>query len=192
MGKSGDVEGAFGAGVAGFFSLLLGGVCLCGMSVTGLTRGLGSGLLIAVERLNCLLGSSLLITLGRLDDLVGSALLIALGRLDEERPLSCCIAGPAAGNSSVLLLFDATAGPATGSASWASNRCAGKQLKVVTTTKAVVESIIFIFYKTFALLIYLSADSWNSKLNQSDLYTDYRELGLKSLQDKSSLPSNLS
>ncbi|MDZ7951648.1 hypothetical protein [Nostoc sp. DedQUE09] len=143
------------------------------MSLTGLTRGLDSGLLMAVERLDdllgsCplmaverlddLLGSSLLITVERLDDLLDSTLLMTVGR-DEERLLSGCIAGPAAGNPStiillllLLLLFDAIAGPATGSASWASNRCAGKQLKLVKTTKAVAESLIFIFFNNLCFM----------------------------------------
>ncbi|WP_375471626.1 hypothetical protein [uncultured Nostoc sp.] len=152
----GETEGAFGAGVAGCFILLLGGVCLCGVSVTSLTRGLDSGLLMAVERLDDLLGSSLLMAVERLDDLLDSALLMTVGR-DEERLLSGCMAGPAVGNPSIillllLLLFDAIAGPATGSASWASNRCVGKQLKLVKTTKAVAESLIFIFFNNLCFM----------------------------------------
>jgi hypothetical protein len=111
------------------------------VSVTVLTRGLDSGLLMAVERL---------------DDLLDSALLMTVRR-DEERLLPGCIAGPAAGNPStiillLLLLLDAIAGPATGSASWASNRCAGKQLKLVKTTKAVAESLIFIFFNNLCFM----------------------------------------
>ncbi|MBD2248031.1 hypothetical protein [Nostoc sp. FACHB-888] len=153
--------------MAGFI-LLLGGVCLCGVSLTGLTRGLDSGLLMTVERLDDLLGSSLLITVERLDDLLGSALLMTIGR-DEERLLPRCIAGPAAGNSSILLLlFDAIAGPATGSASCASNGCAGKQLKLVTITKAVAESFIFIFCNNlcFINLFQMQVTEMPNSINQ--------------------------
>ncbi|MDZ8085225.1 MAG: hypothetical protein RMY16_06465 [Nostoc sp. DedQUE12b] len=163
------------------------------MSVTGLTRGLDSGLLMAVERLDDLLDSSLLMAVERLDDLLGCSLLITVERLndlldsallmtverDEERLLSGCIAGPAAGNPStiilllLLLLFDAIAGPATGSASWASNRCAGKQLKLVNTTKAVAESLIFIFFNNlcFINLLQMHATGMPSSINQIDVQT---------------------
>jgi hypothetical protein len=149
--------------------------------VTGLTRGLDSGLVMAVERLDDLLGSSLIIAVERLDDLLGSSVLMAVERLDDllgssvlmaverldvllgsallmivGRDEEClrpgCTAGPAAGNSSILLLFDAIAGPATGSASWASNRCVEKQLKLVKITKALVESIILIFFNNLSFV----------------------------------------
>ncbi|MEA5602732.1 hypothetical protein [Nostoc sp. UHCC 0252] len=140
------------------------------MSVTSLTRGLDSGLLMAVERLDDLLGSSLLMAVERLDDLLDSALLMTVRR-DEERLLPGCIAGPAAGNPStiilllLLLLFDAIAGPATGSASWASNRCAGKQLKLVKTIKAVAESLIFMFFNNLCFMNFSDTHHWNAKLN---------------------------
>ncbi|MBE8969528.1 hypothetical protein IQ277_25900 [Nostocales cyanobacterium LEGE 12452] len=129
----------------------------------------------AVERLDDLLGSSPLMAVERLDDLLDSALLITVERLDEERLLPGCIAGPAAGNPStiillllVLLLFDAIAGPATGSASWASNRCAGKQLKLVKTTKAVAESLNFIFFNNlcFMNLLQMHATGMPNSINQ--------------------------
>ncbi|AVH69753.1 hypothetical protein NLP_0910 [Nostoc sp. 'Lobaria pulmonaria (5183) cyanobiont'] len=110
----------------------------------------------AVERLDDLLGSSLLMAVERLDDLLDSVLM-TVGR-DEERLLSGCMAGPAAGNPSIIILllllslFDAIAGPATGSASWASNRCIGKQLKLVKTTKAVAESLISIFFNNLCFM----------------------------------------
>ncbi|MDM9583745.1 MULTISPECIES: hypothetical protein [unclassified Nostoc] len=132
----------------------------------------------AVERLDDLLGSSLPMNVERLDDLIDSALLMTVRR-DEERLLPGCIAGPAAGNPStiilllLLLLFDAIAGPATGSASWASKRCAGKQLKLVKTTKAVAESLIFIFFNNlcFMNLLQMHATRMPSSINQIDVQT---------------------
>jgi hypothetical protein len=223
IGKFGNIEGLFGTRVAAFLILLLGGVCLCGVYVTSLTRGLDSGLVMAAERLDDLLGSALLMAVERLDDLLDSGLVMAIERLDVllgssllmigerldvvlgsallmigerldvvlgsallmiggrldlalgsallmivgrdgERLRPGCVAGPAAGNSSILLLFDAIAGPATGSASWASNRCAGKQLKVVKITKAVAESIILIFFNNLSLLIYFRCTSLECKI----------------------------
>lgn len=159
----GETEGVFGTGVGGCFILLLGGVCLCGVYVTGLTRGLDSGLLMTLERLDDLLDSALLMTIGRDED--------------EERLLPGCIAGPATGNPSIiillLLLFDAIAGPATGSASCASNRCAGKQLKLVKTTKAVAESLIFIFFNNlcFINLLQIHVTGMPNSINQTYVQT---------------------
>jgi hypothetical protein len=123
MGKLLGTEGVLGIGAVVFLILLVEGVRLCGVYVTDLTRGLGSSVLVTLERLEILLGSSVVVTVERLEILLGSALLTTIGSFDR-RDEDCLpperIAGPAEGNSSALL-FDAIAGPATGSASWASN-----------------------------------------------------------------------
>jgi hypothetical protein len=66
------------------------------------------------------------------------------------------IARPATGGSLNVFLFGSIARPATG-ISCASNRCAGRQLKLTKTNTAVVESINFIFFNKSWLLAYFTS-----------------------------------